>query len=260
MAVSFATALPDRVTTLSLLLCLIGAGCVSSSAASPRIAPVVPDTGTDVRRLPIIELPAAHVTSPTLAIVLSGDGGWADIDRQVGRRLQARGVDVIGVDMREYLRERHQTPATIGADVSRIARRYMGLWQRNTIALVGYSRGSDLAPFAANRLAPDIRPRLTFIAMLTLLERAHFTYHFTDLWRMTSGRHDTPILPEIEELHAAHVAMLCIYGKKEPESLCRTAPAGLMTVVQRPGKHHFDGNYTVLADLVYQGMLAAMPR
>ncbi len=210
------------------------------------------DTTTNVRDLPIVELKAAHSTLNTVAIILSGDGGWADIDQKVGERLQARGVDVIGVDMRDYLRGGRRTPESIGEDVSRIARRYMGLWQQRSFALIGYSRGADLSPFAANNLAPDIRPHLLLIGMLTLLERASFVYHFSDLWRTTSGPGDVPILPQIEELKG--VPLVCIYGKDEKESLCRTAPPGLMTVVARNGKHHFDGNYNALGDLLYDAM------
>ena len=95
----------------------------------------------------------------TLAIVLSGDGGWADIDQRVGQRLQARGVDVVGLDMRDYLRKGHHDPASVGFDVSRIARRYVALWGQRDVAIIGYSRGADLAPFAAANLAPDVRQR-----------------------------------------------------------------------------------------------------
>ena len=217
------------------------------------VQPAGHDTVTDVRDLPIVELRAAHPTSHTIAIILSGDGGWADIDEKVGKRLRARGIDVVGLDMREYLRHDRRNPAILGRDVSRIARRYMALWGQHDFALVGYSRGSDLAPFAATNLASDIRPHLTLVAMLTLLERASFVYHFSDLWRTTSGSGDLPILPQLEALRG--VPILCIYGKGEKESLCRGAPPGLMTVVERNGQHHFDGNYNALGDIVFEAMV-----
>lgn len=217
------------------------------------VAQLPRDTVTNVRNLPIVELRSTKPTNNTVAIILSGDGGWADIDEKVGQQLKAHGVDVVGIDMRSYLHSGHRTPETLGRDVSRIARRYMALWRKQDVAIVGYSRGSDLAPFAANNLAPDIRPHLTLIAMLTLLERASFTYHFSDLWRTTSGKGDVPILPQLESLK--DVPMLCVYGKDESESLCRSAPPGLMTVVARGGKHHFDGNYTALGDMVYQAIV-----
>jgi type IV secretory pathway VirJ component len=216
------------------------------------VAPSPRDTTTNVRDLPIVELRATHSANNTVAIVLSGDGGWADIDQKVGQRLQARGIDVVGLDMRDYLRKDRRTPGGVGSDVSRIARRYMALWQKQNVAIIGYSRGSDLAPFAANNLAPDIRPHLTLIAMLALLERASFAYHFSDLWRTTSGKGDIPILPQLEALKG--VPMVCVYGTDEKESLCRTAPSGLMTVIARNGKHHFDGNYDALGDIVYDAI------
>jgi len=212
------------------------------------------DTSTNVRSLPITELRAAHRTSKTLVVFLSGDGGWADLDQKIGLRLQSRGVDVVGFDMRDYLRSGRRDPEGMAIDVGRVARRYMALWQLDSVALVGYSRGSDLAPFVANRLAPDVRGRLSRMTMLTLLERASFVYHFWDLWSTTSGKHDTPVLPELEKLRG--LPMLCIYGSEEKESLCRTAPPGLMTVVARKGKHHFDGNYDALADIMYDAMKA----
>jgi len=222
---------------------------------SAAVTPLPHDTTTNVRDLPIVELRAPNSDNNTVAIILSGDGGWADIDQKVGQRLQSRGMDVIGLDMRDYLRTGHRSPAGLGFDVSRIARRYMALWHKHDVAIIGYSRGSDLAPFAATNLAPDIRPHLTLVAMLALLERASFKYHVSDLWRTTSGKGDTPILPQLEALNG--VPMLCIYGSGEKESLCRSAPTGLMTVIARGGAHHFDGNYTALGDIVYDAAIRA---
>lgn len=214
----------------------------------------------DVRKLPITELRAPHQTSRTLAIILSGDGGWADIDERVGERLRARGINVIGFDMRDYLRLGKRNPDNTAADISRLARRYLGLWQLDSIALLGYSRGSDIAPFVANRLSADMKPRLGIVGMMALLERASFTYHFSDLWSTTSGKHDIPILPELQQLRQHGVRMVCIYGKDEKESLCREAPAGMMTVIERAGKHHFDGNYDALGDIMYDAITKPKPK
>jgi len=75
----------------------------------------------DVSDLPLVELPADHATNehatgehptgehptgmhPTgmLAIVLSGDGGWRDLDQTVARALQDAGVSVVGIDSLRY--------------------------------------------------------------------------------------------------------------------------------------------------------------
>lgn len=41
-------------------------------------------------------------TSDTMAIIYSGDGGWRDIDSEVGGYLQGEGVPVVGVDSLRY--------------------------------------------------------------------------------------------------------------------------------------------------------------
>ena len=50
-----------------------------------------------VADLPLVELPAKGKPR-ALAVFISGDGGWRDIDKQIGEYLQAHNVAVIGVD------------------------------------------------------------------------------------------------------------------------------------------------------------------
>ena len=52
---------------------------------------------TGLRPLPIVELPT-RPTRGAMAIMISGDGGWRDLDKQVSGALQADGVPVVGLD------------------------------------------------------------------------------------------------------------------------------------------------------------------
>jgi type IV secretory pathway VirJ component len=76
-------------------------------------------------------------------------------------------------------------------------------------------------------------------------ERANFQFHWADLLTETSKPSDVPILPELERLRGT--PMLCVYGKDEKESLCRLADTSAVRVDQRPGRHHFDGDYDAIA-------------
>ena len=213
---------------------------VSAQGSAPSPLP-------DVRDLPLTEL-RANGPSNTLAIVLSGDGGWADIDRQIGQTLAERGVDVIGFDDRAWLRTGKRDANSVGADVARVAEHYMSLWNDQRLVLVGYSRGANFAPFAATRLPPNLKRRLALVAMLGLEEHAGFRYRFSDLWAKHSNPSDTPILPELEKLRGTN--MLCVYGTKEDESLCREVDPALVYRVSREGGHHFDGDYRSLTELI----------
>lgn len=211
-------------------------------------------SAADVRDLPLVEL-RAKGPSQTLAIVLSGDGGWADIDKEIGETLAERGVDVIGFDDRAYLRTGKRDADITGADVQRVAAHYMSAWNDQGLVIVGYSRGAAFAPFVATRLSPDLRRRLALVAMLGLAEHAGFKYRFSDLWATRSNPKDTPILPELEKLRGTN--MLCVYGRKEDESLCRGIDPTLVYPVAREGGHHFDGDYRSLTALILVRMSAA---
>lgn len=63
----------------------------------------------DTRGLPLIEVPAATSAGGTIALFLSGDGGWAGIDKQMARTFADGGVAVVGVNLKSYLGTR-RTP------------------------------------------------------------------------------------------------------------------------------------------------------
>ncbi len=198
----------------------------------------------DVRGLPLHVVPTKSPSPTAVAIFLSGDGGWAGLDRRVSDDLAARGVSVVGLDTRSYLMKA-RTPDEAAADVARVMRHYTAQWAVQRIAVVGYSRGADLAPFVVNRLPSDVRSELALVALLAPAERAGFQFHWTDLLTDTSKPSDPPILPELERLRGTPV--LCVYGKDEKESLCRLADTSAVRVDKRKGRHHFDGDYDAIA-------------
>lgn len=205
----------------------------------------------DLHDLPVVELRARH-SAQTLAIVLSGDGGWADIDRQIGQTLAERGVDVVGFDDRAYLRSGTRSADGTARDVARVAATYMARWGDTRLVLVGYSRGAAFAPFVVTRLPEALRARTALVAMLGLPEHASFRYRFSDLWATRTRKEDAPILPELERLRGMN--MMCVYGEREDESLCRSVPPSLVYAVARAGAHHFDGDYRAITDLILDRM------
>ena len=83
--------------------------------------------------------------------------------------------------------------------------------------------------------------------MLGLPEHTSFVYHFSDLWSTKTSDKD-PILPELEKLRGTN--MMCVYGVKEDESLCRSVDSTLLYPVRREGAHHFDADYRAITDLI----------
>lgn len=196
--------------------------------------------------LPLTEVPARR-PGDALAIFLTGDGGFAELDRQIAHVLADSGIAVVALDTRSYLWQR-RTPDETAHDVARIVRHYAAEWHREKILLAGYSHGADILPFAASRLPADVAPRVALLAMLGLGTGASFQFHFADLLRDIQRKSDLPIGSELEKLRGH--PMLCIYGTEEDRSACRDADPALITRRALPGDHHFDRAYAAIATML----------
>ena len=230
------------------------------------IALVAVVSAANAQALRVDDLPLTEVSpsadsvtgsaSSILVVFLTGDGGWATLDKSIAKELAAHGAAVVGFNSRSYIEHQHD-PAEFGRDVERVIQYYMPLWKRTRVVIVGYSRGAELAPFAVTRLPEDVRSHVELLAMLGLSPGASFHFHFEDLFRNVVRSSDLPTIPEIQKLKGMRI--LCVYGKDEDVSACRNAPPGLMSVVERPGAHHFDDNYQLLGRIILNALSSSHP-
>ncbi len=198
--------------------------------------------------LPLVELPSAG-GGERFAVLLSGDGGWAGIDKGIAEALVQKGVPVVGFDSLRYFWS-PRTPEGLARDLDRVIRYYAARWKRKEVILIGYSQGADVLPFAFNRLPARTRSSVRLTALLGLGQKASFEFHLSN-WIGPSG--DKPIAPEAAKLAAART--LCIYGQDERDSLCPQLAPAHVQAVPLVGGHHFGGEYGALAARI----LAAIP-
>ena len=219
----------------------------------PAAAPTV---NGDVGDLPLVEVPAA-ATPTTLAVIFSGDGGWASLDREVGDALAAAGIGVVGVNSLSYFWTK-RTPDGAAADLARVLRHYRTAWHTTRVLLIGYSRGADVLPFLASRLPDDLRASVALVALLGPGRTTDFEFHLTD-WLGGDDPEALPIGPEVARL--AGLRVLCVQGADEDDSLCATLDATRARRFELPGGHHFGGDYRVIAERILSeaGAAAAQP-
>jgi type IV secretory pathway VirJ component len=204
-----------------------------------------PDSLSD---LPLVENGVPDPKGKPLAIIISGDGGWANIDRDVGGAMNKRGVNVVGLSSLEYFWS-EKTPEQASRDLDRILRWYEATWQPSSIMVIGYSLGADVLPFMVTNLPPEQQSRIGTVAMLGAGHDATLAIHVSD-W-LFSGSHDgaLPIKPEAEKLTAAN--RMCFYGEEEADdSLCPTLDPSKFTIIKTKGGHHFNGDYNFLTDTI----------
>jgi type IV secretory pathway VirJ component len=217
------------------------------TALAPPAPGAPPAKGVaSVAGLPLVEVPAKGQGGKMLAVIISGDGGWAGIDKDVSGALAAQGIPVVGWNSLKYFWS-PKSPEIGGKDLDRILRHYMAVWNKQEALLIGYSFGADVAPFFANRLPADLLEKVRLVALLGPGKIADFEFHVTD-W-LGGGDKGQPILPEVKKL-AGHPPVLCLYGSEEKDSLCPQVTPALGKAQVLPGAHHFGGDYDALAALI----------
>ena len=207
-----------------------------------------------VTDLPLVEVPLHGPNTGLLAVILTGDGGWASIDREVGDTLAKNGIAVVGLNTLQYFWT-DRNPDTAGRDLERIIRYYLRVWQRQRVILVGYSLGADVLPFMTARLPKDLQQQVTAVTLLGPAKTVKFEFHLSD-WLGGDNQSGMPIAPELEKLKGMKV--LCIYGKEELNTLCPTLKGkdSNFKVFPLDGGHHFDGDFKKLAELIFSESMA----
>jgi type IV secretory pathway VirJ component len=199
------------------------------------------------QKLPLVEVPATRGTSDTLVVFVSGDGGWATIDKSISKVLADNGMPVVGLNALEYFWTR-RTPETASRDLQTIVQRYTTAWKKNRVMFVGYSRGADVLPAMISRLPNETKARIDLIALLGPSPKVQFEFHVADwLHNATAG---VPVAPEIDKLGGHHV--LCLWGQDDKDSLCPALGGSNIDKVMLKGAHHFDGGYEKLANIILE--------
>lgn len=215
-----------------------------ASRLRARVPPsvVIPGAG----HLPLVEVAAnPRLVSDTMAVVLSGDGGWADLDRAVAEGLAESGIAVVGWDSLRYFWTA-RTPEVAAADLATLLGHYLAQWRRPRVVLVGYSFGADVLPFLVTRLPAPLLEQVERVVLLGLSKTAAFEFRVSS-WLGGGGDPDLRTAPEVRRLT---VPVTCVQGADEEDSACPSVARPGVTVVTVGRGHHFSGDYRRLVDVI----------
>lgn len=194
--------------------------------------------------LPLVELPI-KTNSGTLAVMISGDGGWAGIDKQVAEALNKYGIAVVGLNSLQYFWTK-KNPDIAGKDLTRILNYYSKAWNAEKLILIGYSTGADTLPFMASRLPHALKSKVHAVALLGMAKTANFEFHVADWLYSSDGLYK--VIPEVQKLKGMNV--MCIYGEDETDNVCSMLDKANFNLIEMKGGHHFAGDYDKLASII----------
>ncbi|MCO6178706.1 virulence factor family protein [Ciceribacter sp. RN22] len=179
----------------------------------------------------------------TMAIIYSGDGGWRDLDRQVGAVLQEKGIPVVGVDSLHYFWSQ-RTPKETAEDLARIIDTYRRKWKVRHVLLAGYSFGADVLPATYNLLPPDDKARIAQVTLMALSHQVDYEIS-VEGWLGVAGQGAGDPVDDIAKIDPKRVQ--CIYGTEEDDDPCPTLKDRGIESIGITGGHHFDEDYEALA-------------
>lgn len=201
----------------------------------------------DVADLPLTDIAPTATANGRIAIVLTGDGGWAGLDQGVAEALAADGVQVIGFSTLKFF-WKQRTPDEAAAAVARVVGHYAAQNPDARFALVGYSFGASLLPVVLNRLPDDARAKIDLQFMISPDDEAVFEIKVGDWF---GGAHHDGALPIAPELAQTNVPAFCLHGDDEDDSPCPKL-GEKVTALSLPGGHHYDGDYAAIGKLLLQ--------
>jgi type IV secretory pathway VirJ component len=211
-----------------------------------RAAETPPAPIPDTSDLSLVEVPAASPSaSDVMAVLLTGDGGWAELDKSVAAGLAAAGVPTVGWSSLRYFWSA-KTPEHAAADLARIIARYTSKWNKRSVILIGYSFGAEVLPFLITRLPAAVRQRIADVTLLGPGPTAAFEFHVAE-WFGGSKATTYRIVPEVEKLS---MPVTCVQGEGESGSACPSLEGGNIRTITIGDGHHFGGEYGRVVDVI----------
>jgi len=206
----------------------------------------------DIADLPLVEVAAQGTPVNRVAIIITGDGGWAGLDIAVADQLARRGIAVVGLSSVKYFWQTRKPEEATDA-LTRIIGHYAAAHPQADFVVIGYSFGAALSPVLINRLPDNARERVAAQVLISPDPEAVFEIHVGDWFGSTQHEGAIPILPDIAR---TKVPVICVHGADEgADSFCRML-AGKPNVrqLELPGGHHYNGDYDKLGASIYKAL------
>jgi type IV secretory pathway VirJ component len=197
----------------------------------------------------LVEMPATPRTR-RMAVFLSGDGGWRDVDKRVSEKLQQLGVSVVGWSTLEYF-WRRKTPEQAAVDLAAVVNAYARKWGCDEVALIGFSFGADVMPFLYDRLDPQLQRRIVQMSLMSPGQAADWEIQVAGWLGAGPSSEATPLAPAVAKMPGDRIQ--CFYGEADRGNSCALFAARGAELLKKKGNHHMDGDYDRIARQIFAG-------
>lgn len=176
----------------------------------------------------------------SIALFISGDGGWYWFEQSMADSLSKLGVPTIGLDSKKYFWNKRDPDQTAG-DIAKVLEYYAKKWDRDRFIILGYSFGAEIVPFLVTRLPVQIISNIEASVLLSPNATTDFEIHILDMLGLGSRQNDYNVIEEIKKVKTGNI--LAIFGEAEDSQVSKQLTGTDVKIKYIPGDHHY--NYDI---------------
>lgn len=144
-----------------------------------------------------------------------------------------------------------KSPEQTARDLSAVIDTYASRWGASKVALIGYSFGADVLPFAYDQLSSEAKAQVVQLSLLGFAASADFEISIAGWLGAAPGKDALPTEPALALIDPTIIQ--CFYGAKENDSACPLI-SPKAEIIRTAGGHHFDNNYSALVRGIIDGL------
>lgn len=191
----------------------------------------------------------SHSNKPII-FYISGDSGFNTFSKGIGENLHAFGYDVFALDTKSYFWE-HKTPEKTSRDVEKFIKKELKGRKNKEVILVGFSFGSEVAPFIYNRFSVDLKSKIQQVFIIGPTTTNNFQ---TKIGDYISGDQTKAVnllvIPEINKMQNVPVTVVLSDDEFTAFPYKEIILGSNYHMKHLNGDHHYGGNTQMLADFI----------
>ena len=212
-----------------------------------------------------------HATNQPLLLFTSGDGGWSPFCADVAAHIAARGITVVGIDVKEYLVNFASPQKPISAEqltrdydaIARLALAQPGIDSKAPLVLAGWSLGAGYSVIVATQ--PEFSLRLSKVVAIGLPAYGELAWKPADaIIYFTHGRpreKSFDVHQYLSKLNQTPIVFLnsttdSTAPFSEAQSLYEAAAGAKRFYAVKARGHHFEGGEKEFYQDLDQGLAA----
>jgi type IV secretory pathway VirJ component len=179
----------------------------------------------------------------SIALIISGDGGWYWFEQAIANHLATLGIPTIGLDSKKYFWKR-RTPEETAGDMAKAMNYYGNKWGIDKYIIIGYSLGAEIVPFIINRFPEEIKSKISSSVLLSPATTTDFEIHISNMLGMGNRNNTYNVIDEIIRMHST--SSLIILGEEEKSKVPALLTGTSIKIRTLPGDHHYKLNLPLI--------------